>query len=81
MIGERPKANTEEFFRELYPGFPDERIYSLLAVAAENPEAHPKELKSLLKKKCRHLPSKSPSEVGSSLSHHISSATCASTSK
>jgi len=61
MIGERPKANTEEFFREMFPGFPDERIYSLLVVAAENPDAHPKELKSILKKKCRHLPSQSPS--------------------
>ena len=59
MIGERITPGTEEYFREMYPGFPDERIYALLVVAAQNPDAHPKELKSLLKKKCRNLPSQS----------------------
>ena len=55
MISERPKYPSEDFFRQMYPNMPDERIYALLVVAAENPGTHPKELKSLLKKKCRSL--------------------------
>ena len=59
MAGQKPAYGTEEFYREMYPGMPDDRIYPLLVVAAQNPGAHPKELKSLLKKKCRHLASQS----------------------
>lgn len=58
MIGgelKKKRVQDEAFFREMFPGFPDDRTYALLAVAAENPQAHPKELKSILRKKCRHL--------------------------
>jgi hypothetical protein len=62
MIGERPKYGTEDYFRALYPNMPDERVYPLLVIAAENPDVHKKELKSLLIKKCRHLASQSKSD-------------------
>ena len=55
MAGQKPQYGTEEFYREMYPNMPDDRVYPLLVIAAQNPGAHPKELKSLLKKKCRHL--------------------------
>ena len=61
MIGDkrdRNRVKDAEYFRELYPGMPDERVYDLLEVAEKNPDVHPKELKSLLKKKCRQLDSK-----------------------
>lgn len=57
MLGERPTPGTEEYYRQLYPNMPDERIYPLLVIANQNPDVHPKELKSILKKKCRHLAS------------------------
>jgi len=62
MIGgdlKKKRAQDEAFFREMYPGFPDDRTYALLATAVENQQAHPKELKSILKRKCKSLPSPS----------------------
>lgn len=59
MIGEKrgDRVKNADYFRELYPGMPDERVYDLLEVAERHPEVAPKELKSLLKKKCRQLDS------------------------
>ncbi len=62
MIGDRLKYGTEEYFRMMYPNMPDERVYPLLVIAAENPDVHKKELKSLLIKKCRHLASQSKND-------------------
>jgi hypothetical protein len=77
----RPKPGSEEFFREMYPGFPDENTYTLLALAAANADKGNKELKSILKKKCRNLPSQSSGEATSSLKPLTSCATSASTPK
>jgi hypothetical protein len=59
----RFKHGTEEYYRHMYPGMPNENIYPLLVVANANLDKPKKELKSILIRKCKHLASQSKEEV------------------
>ncbi len=58
----RFKHGTEKYYRHMYPEMPDDNIYTLLVVANANLDKPKKELKSILKRKCKHLASQSKEE-------------------
>ena len=57
------KHGTEEYYRNMYHGMPDDNIYPLLVVDNANLDKPKKELKSTLKRKCKHLASQSTEEA------------------
>ncbi len=59
----RFKHGTKEYYRNMYPGMPDDNIYALLVVANANLDKPKKELKSILIRKCKHLASQSKGEA------------------
>jgi hypothetical protein len=59
----RFKNGTEEYYRNMYLGLPNDNIYPLLVVANAKLDKPKKELKSILKRKCKHLASQSNEEA------------------